>query len=581
MFLVPDVNAPFAHLPAQQNAPAHTTVQMQIGHQPTMMQAQDAQFAQGAAGQPIAPIAQTAPFQFPATQFGAAQNQAAQNLLLQQQAAQQQLLQGQFLCTDGFNDQCNLQKFVQRKGCGRQSMRGFQVERCPSASALRLHRKVYHNSMTKSARQSRQRSDVRQGCVEDQNVNLCKPLLLAQNTQLRPNNLQNHSETRQMRSCVRVCVSNPMLSDLAQINLAQQAQMGQQFAQPQQWLQQQIMPAPLHQQMPVFQQAPAFFQASQAQAGAPDHQATMQLAMPTLTGPGAAMAGPQLGTALNPAAPAFQPLHFHSAAAPIVLQAQQGRAGPNDSGTTAARSAAMNAAALPAALSPQAEEASMEAEDGEIKEGDEDADEGEETAGKATGQKSAKKPLAFATITCPSEAQIEWKPGSANRVIFRGVAEMARKLADFRKKHLSGTKSAAQVTDYNAMAKHAEQVIDHIKLAEEFGWEAVGKVVENPLAANPALTKKVKTAFTDLEKERAEQQKSRTQQRFRGRGGGLGAARGGYGRQQPAAGSQTRPLGQQNAGFHPYAAGRTPRKDQLCFNCQLPGHFARDCPKQP
>ncbi|MCP4542654.1 MAG: hypothetical protein GY832_36490 [Chloroflexi bacterium] len=128
--------------------------------------------------------------------------------------------------------------------------------------------------------------------------------------------------------------------------------------------------------------------------------------MPPSTGPGAAVAGPQLGTALNPTAPAFQPLQLPSIAALIALQAQQGGAGPSNSGTAAARNASMNATTLPAALSPPTDSMAVEVEEGEIKEDGNSVDDSEAVTNKGATQKTTKKPLAFTAITCPSEGQI-------------------------------------------------------------------------------------------------------------------------------------------------------------------------------
>ncbi len=174
----------------------------------------------------------------------------------------------------------------------------------------------------------------------------------------------------------------------------------------------------------------------------------------------------------------------------------------------------------------------------------------------------AKKKLQFVGLSCTSKAQIEWKQGSQHRVIFRDMAEMARRLKEFRKKHLSSTTSAKKVTDYNAMAKHLQSTIDHVKLVEEFGWEVVGKVVENPLAANPKLAKAVKSAWMDLEKDRVEEVKRRNANCLLGRSGGQGVTTGYYDQQQGLSGqqpahsqNQPRPLLQQNVGYHPYLTG--------------------------
>ncbi len=79
---------------------------------------------------------------------------------------------------------------------------------------------------------------------------------------------------------------------------------------------------------------------------------------------------------------------------------------------------------LPTALSLESEVGMEQEEEGEIKD-DANTSATEEPTTKAMASKTAKKVLVFAGIHCPSEAQIEWKPSSANRVIFWDFAEMA------------------------------------------------------------------------------------------------------------------------------------------------------------
>ncbi|MCP4550338.1 MAG: hypothetical protein GY835_28090, partial [bacterium] len=272
------------------------------------------------------------------------------------------------------------------------------------------------------------------------------------------------------------------------------------------------------------------------------------LGLPQLSGPGVALAAAQHASSLNPNAGAFCPAPAQQAAgsqAPVSLGPD--RSTVPDTGTALSTSAAVNSVKPIPALSPVLEPPEYSTEEGELADSD-DAENDQAPARKRGAQQATKKPLQFLGINCPSEAQIEWQGGSFNRVVFRDVAETARKMSQFRKRHLSGCTNAAQVSDYNDIAKHLQRSINHIKLAEEFGWEAVGKVVQNPLAADPALSGKVKKAREGLDKDKSDAAKTRGQPRFRGRGGGAGAARSYYAQPQQLFGQQQQPaFGQQLA----------------------------------
>ncbi|MCP4545511.1 MAG: hypothetical protein GY835_03460, partial [bacterium] len=382
------------------------------------------------------------------TEAAAAANH--QQLFLQQQAAAQQIgiqqqiaLQQQAMAGQNYP---NLQSNFYRVNC-------LQSSGVPGA---RVFKRLCQASRTDSV--SENSSTIVASLVPQQNVSVAT--------------LKCFSHPFQNCQCSPVC-PNQMFTDLAQAFSAQA--LGYQ----------QPVFASHPGQIPVFASLPM-----QSHLGYADALGARQLAPPPLTGPGVGMAGVQQGAALNPLAATFQPaVSAPQQSAQLVSSLQSAPAlsalstdplGQLPSTLQADRSAQAQTAPapqaatkqadpkLPAALSPISNTDAAEQEDGEIKED-------EEPPAKSAKQ-TIKKPLQFLGISCPSEAQIEWKSGSCNRVIFRDVAEMARKLGNFRKKHLAGTTSAAQVADYNGMAKHVQRVIDHIKLAEEYGWEAVGKV---------------------------------------------------------------------------------------------------------